>query len=208
MLFLIGGIYLGIGILAGETVYTVDQFGLRQQIVPLSWFKWVDKKIDRQFTWQDIKWVQIGSDVNRSWGEYQYLKIKLNKWPHNLQLSSDKTDINEYNNFISVFNQINGNREENQYFSKEKISTPSQIYDVLRPKLDVVKSTKVRVKPKFYSTQKAKYIFYFLCILFLGLIGLMYTTGIFKITYAVRFLIIIIPGMGYYFWRLFMKEKK
>jgi len=38
---LIGGIFLGIGLLAGEAVYTVDQNGLRQQIGPMSWFKWV-----------------------------------------------------------------------------------------------------------------------------------------------------------------------
>jgi hypothetical protein len=200
----LGGIYLGIGILAGDAIYTVSETGLRQQIGPMSWFKWVDKKIDRQFTWKDIQWVQMGTDVNRSFSEYHYLKIKLYRRPYRLQISSDQTDINEYNNFISVFNQLSGNEDEGPRTSSEKLITPSQLSDEEITKSRI--ASKIKVKPDFYSTIKAKILFYLFCLLLIGLIGLIVSTGIFKMTYALRFLIIIVPGMGYYYWRLFVKK--
>jgi hypothetical protein len=161
---LMGGIFLGIGLLAGEAVYTLDQIGLRQQIGPISWFKFVDKKIDRHFTWNDIKWVQMGTDVNRSFGEYHYVKIKLNQWPYHLQISSDKADINEYNNFISVFNQVSGNRETTQNNTEENSTIPTQLSDNFSPPVQQIIKPKIKVKPDFYSTKKAKIIFYFFCL--------------------------------------------
>lgn len=207
MAALIGGILLGIGLLAGEATYTVDAFGLRQEIGPLNWFKLIDKKIDRHFSWKDIEWAQMGTDLNRSLVEYHYLKIKLTKWPYHLQLTSDKADLNEYNQFISVFNQLSGNSNKIEETNNEQINTPAQFSDVPPSSIPYnAPNQKIKIKPDFYSTKKAKLLFIVFCIFILGIVSFIIDTGTIKITHALRFGLIIIPGMWYFYWRLFVRK--
>lgn len=199
MAVLFGGIILGIGILGGEATYTVDKSGLTQEIRPLSWFKLIPKNIYRHFRWEEIAWYRQGSDMNRSFQEYFYLKIKLRRWPYSLQITSDKADPVQYAEFEKLFMQY-----------ADGVSLAGMVHDqVERPhSAEVTAAPLVHRKPDFYQTTAARMLFWLFSAAFIGIIYFMNYTGIIKGSYIFRFLFIIIPGMGYFYYRIFVKGRR
>lgn len=196
MMLLFGGIYLGIAILAGESEYIADETGLTKKIGPLSFAKWVPKRIVRHFKWNEIEWYKAGSDLNRSLEPYQYLKVKVSKWPFHIQISSDKADLTGYEQFAQVFSQ---------YVDNEPIVGPT-IPEVIPSFPGTTSSNKRR--PEFYETRMAKLVFWGFALFLVGLIFWMNETGVFKWTYLYRFLFVIIPGMAYFYYRIYVKPGK
>lgn len=196
MLFLFGGIYLGLAILAGEAEYTADETGLTQKIDPLSFARWMPRKINRHFRWNEIEWFSLGSDMNRSLETYQFIKVKLHRWPYHLQISSDKANPVDFDHFAAVFSHY-----------AEKEPTVKPILPEVIPAAPYSEPATKR-RPEFYETRTAKVVFWSFALFFVALIFWMNETGIFKWTYAFRFLFIIIPGMGYFYYRIYVKPRK
>jgi hypothetical protein len=205
VLLFIGLIYLGVGLLAGEAVYTVSENGLDQHIGSMSWIKFARKNINRHFSWEDILWYKQGSELSRSLAEFQYLTIKLKKWPYSLQLNNKKADPTSFATFV-----INFMLNAELYNSGGKASDkPIAVRISEPPKAKVhINQPKhlIETKPDFYKTTKARVIFWVFTFVFIALIGAMYATGIFKWSYAYRFLFVIIPGMAYMYFRIYVKK--
>jgi hypothetical protein len=199
MSVLFGGMMLGIGLLGGEATYTADESGFIQEIRPLPWFKFIPKNVYRHFRWEEIEWYRQGTDLNRSLQEYRYLKIKVNRWPYTLQITSDKADPVKYDEFEKVFMHFaDGTAIPGQSDDHTEVPHPAQ------------KAIWVSAKrrPDFYDTLLARIIFWGFTAAFIGIIFLINFTGILKGTYIFRFLFVIIPGMGYFYYRIFVKGKR
>lgn len=193
IIFLLGGIILGIGVFSGNCVYTINQNGIEQHITSLENFKWIPRNIQRKFSWDDIAWYRKGSDMNRSYLSYDYLKIKLRKWPYSLQLTNDKADVESYEVFVKVFENY--------------AADPKQISDV---SIDIPETTHSPItrKPDFYDTLFAKIIFFALLALLCGIIYFMLATGNIKVTYVLRIGLIMIPGLAYFYYRIFVQNRR
>lgn len=196
MLVLFGGMILGIGLLGGEATYSADESGFVQEIKPLSWFCFIPKNIYRHFKWDDIDWYRQGIDMNRSFQEYHYLKIKLKRWPYTLQITSDKADLEKYLAFEQVFmHYVDGSVIPGQSDDHTDIPHPAQKPLFTHPKR----------KPDFYDTVWARLLFWGFAIAFIGIIVMINYTGTLKGSYIFRFLFVIIPGMGYFYYRIFVR---
>lgn len=193
IIFLLGGIILGIGIFSGNCVYTINQNGIEQRISSLDNFKWIPRNILRKFSWDDIAWYRIGSDMNRSFESYDYLKIKLKKWPYSLQLTNDKANADAYDEFVKVFeNYAAAPHKKSMVKTETPDSNPAPI-------------TK---KPDFYDTFLARIIFFIFMALLCGIIYFMLSTGNIKVTYVFRIGLIMIPGLAYFYYRIFVKHRR
>jgi hypothetical protein len=190
------GVMFGIiYLLSGKINFSLGSDGIRQEVTP-NWKK--IKKVDRFFTWDDIRAYERGKDWNRSKQEFRYLYIDVNKDPGQLRISDDKGDKEKFAILADAFEQLV--TEVNHIESPNRVSQPKT--------KDYSESTKQVIKHKrdFYQRPIAKYLTIFFIIITLFFISFGFGKGMRGVNWF-RLLIIIIPGTIYMVYRVFYKKK-
>ena len=211
---LLGSMFVIASLLSGNATYTLNESGLMKQVTPGLRFKTFNNPKTIFYSWAELKGFMAGEDLNRSYQQYEYLRITFRNgdtW----QIQSN-TDSAGFGIFKQVF--IDAAKQYNQAVTPvaKTIEAPHV------PALDSVPAAKdIHSKPEttihrepimqqktFYETTNAKVVFWVFLLLQVWLAWWMHTNNVqagFVIYF--RMLFIILPGMIYFFYRLYIKKK-
>ncbi|WP_416438464.1 hypothetical protein [Phnomibacter sp. MR] len=196
---LFASIFLSIGLLAGHCSYSLHPQGITQQIRSFSWMPVFKKTTVRHFSWQDIQTYKMGSDLSRSMEQYNYLYISVRRFPYQLRLSDHQWDKQAFLHFVQAFEaQVTAQATQ----QKSPISTSSSSNTVL----DAAPNMSIKRKPSFYERPIAHVVFWILAIGSGLLAWFMTEYELTQARYLNRFSVIIIPGLSYFAYRLYIKK--
>ncbi len=196
MALFMGLMVFTISLLSGEADYEVHPHGVVQKLQSLRWAPIKLWNLQRNFTWNDVKWYQRGEEMSRSLTRYQFLKIKLHKWPYKLTLTDLNSDQKLLAEFCEVFERYalgNTNVITRSGSGVEGRNIENQFPAIKR-------------KPDFYKTAFAKIVFFLLLFFFLIIAVAMVLTNNYRTTNLLRIAIVIVPGL-WYFWHRIQKKK-
>lgn len=189
MILFFGATYFSILALSGKSIYTITDKGIRQELQP-HWKKM--KLVVRDFSWDEIKAYELGTDLNRSRQEYHFLHIDVHKTPGLLRLNDDKGDKESFRIFAEAF---------------EKFANPAESANGYTPLATGSSQVKIRRKSGFYTTIWAK-IFTIVLIIFCGfMVDFALRNGMREFNWY-RLLVVVIPGTVYMIYRVFYKKAK
>lgn len=191
---------LVIGFFAGKTEYVIDSEGLHKT---LSTFI-RGRKVERKYLWRDVKSFKEGSDVSRSMEEYNYLEIDFeggDTW----QLS-DQRDKPGFENFKAAFKQAIETYNGQVAVTGVPHAPESPVTQATTSPLSA--KHKIVQKKTFYETAGAKVFFWVMAVFISGIMGFLFLNPEYGgATTTFRLSFIILPGMGYLYYRLYVKGK-
>jgi hypothetical protein len=194
---------LVVGFFAGKTEYVIDGEGLQKTILTFI----NGKKLERKYFWRDVKSFKEGSDMDRSMQEYNYLEITFSggdTW----QLT-DQRDPTGFAGFKEVFltavNEYNGVTGTS---SSPHQPQPDTIAQGLPTESSAVARRKIEQKKTFYETVWAKVFFWGMAVFVSSVMGFLYLNPEYGgAATSFRLSFIILPGMGYLYYRIFVKRR-
>lgn len=193
----IGSLVLSIGLIAGDTKYTINKDGIHRKVhTMLSNFTGLSR--EQFFSWNDIEWYKTGNDLNRTMKEYNYLTIKFKGIGNQWKISDSAGEENSFKLFSNAFVKLAEAYNESGQTISARTSKSNE------PKLE---NRLIKRRKSFYETFFAR-IFTMGITLFLAcLFGFFilhpeYLHGgtVWKI------MVIIIPGFSYLLYRTFLKK--
>lgn len=220
MVALMGPMFLVVGFTSGRTQYMLGPEYLEKRIVTF----FGARRIDKKYTWSAVKNFKEGEDMNRSLEQYKY--IEVNFYGGETWQITDQKDKLTYPIFKQVFlqgvetyNSGNSLTDTKPAYSSPVSVTPSTpdkaVNTTSAPLHTVTKATgktlppltKIERKKTFYETIWARVFFWAMALLTSAIAGFMvlnpgYMSG--SIAFKVSF--VIIPGMGYLYYRVYVKK--
>ncbi len=212
-------VMLGIGIIGAHATYTLEAEGIRQHLEPFKWSLVKLPAVTRHFSWQDIRSYKVGSDMSRSMEQYNYLYISVRRFPWQLRLSDHQSSKEHLAAFTEAFEQYlqgivpsavaAGLPPTGEMVRADNEVVPAGDYAASGHRnTTTARPSAIRRKPDFYDTRLAHVFFWMLVLTFSILALTIVSTGNIKTSYLWRFNIVILPGMGYYAWRLYGHRSK
>ncbi len=201
-------IFLGIRSVTGKVTYTIDKDGITKDVSPFLFKKFWAKKAFQFYSWQQIKSFKTGTDMNRSYEEFEFLTINTTKGKK-LEISTKEGVSSSFNDFLNVF----------RYYVKE--ASEGKLVDGGRPvsiklaeenprhlNMQDIPTIKheIREKSSFYETSLAKVMTVFFTFMAIGLFLLVAFTATLSFAILFRLLFVIVPGLIYMYWRVFFKK--
>lgn len=188
------------------STYTVNEMGILQESVPYMRGFSLMKAKSEFFPWSEVKSYKADSDPNRSMFEKQYIKVffKNGKRINILEGRSEAESV-EFYNFKEVFEnlveQYNAEIDSNIIPESKTIeNVPTLTNEVLQGNRKPIQHLK-----GFYSTLFAKILTIVFALFTIGIAYPLYL-GYGSASSYFRFLVILIPGTGYMFYRTFIKK--
>jgi hypothetical protein len=214
-LLMLGSMILCIGIIGAYTTYTLHDDGISQELRSFNWSPLKLKPSVRNFSWNDIGSYQAGSDLSRSMEQYNYLYIKVKKFPYQLRLSDHQASKEDLKAFLQAFEQVLETgivkHPATTFDSKQSVVTPApnelSVLNASQTGRSGPLPSGIRRKPDFYDTRFARVLFWLFVLGFAFIASAMLTGGYMKATNLWRFSFIIIPGMSYFAWRLYGRQR-
>lgn len=197
MVIFLCSIYLSIALIAGDTEYTISKSGVKRKVsTMLQKFTGITK--EENFTWKDIEWYTIGSDLNRSMKEYNYLSIKFKGIGNQWNINDSQSNGNNFLEFREAFVKL----VEAYNIAEQPIAARAA-----KPEEPVLKSPSIKRKKSFYETFFAK-VFTIATGLFIAALFTFYFLHpeYLKGTHVIRISIVILPGFSYLYYRTFVKK--
>ncbi len=188
---------------SGKAEYAIDESGVSRTVVTTLG----NKHSLHQKTWAEIKYFKVGSDLNRSLKEYNFLELTFfdgEVW----KITDDRSDKEAFLAFKESFQsaassmgtaQENLTESEGSIESSEVTARESNISETILP---------IKQRKTFYETLGAQVLFWGMAI-FLAALAIFYilypeymnTSNAFRISF------ILIPGIMYLYYRLYRKRK-
>lgn len=186
-------IYVLIQMRSGKVRYDLFEWGFTQHLTPMFNKK---RRIERRFTWDDVKSYQVGIDMNRRKQEYNYLNLRLKKTPDHIQMHDADSDMQYFLQFRDAFvKQLEG-------YNASYTEAPTVASRDEKRKIGPIKR-----KPDFYKTFWAKLITLLLVVFTLVMLGyVILNRGNVSYTNLFRIFVIIIPGTAYMLYRVFWRN--
>ena len=206
---LIGSMYLIIALISGVTVYTINEEGISVQIRPMLPWKWWRYEKKKFYPWSSVSSYSIGEDMTRGMEKFHYIKIEIRGLANDLKISDNAKFFAGFEEFKQAF--IERVNERNAHLSKPKTAsttTGTSVSAAIPAHSYQSKEKPIKRKPSFYESWLAKIV----TILFVIFIAGLFTFFIYhpehlKWTHLVKISILIIPGLGYMFYRSFLEKK-
>ncbi|MFN8286096.1 MAG: hypothetical protein U0V74_05045 [Chitinophagales bacterium] len=212
MLALMGPMVLAALFFGGEGFYWIDENGIGKTITSSINYKKLNSSTQEYFTWKEVVSFKHGQDLNRSLNQYEYLEIKLpgsRIWQ--ITDEANKADFvrfrAEFLSRIQTYNAVDKSAEVMQKSEAPHMAAEaSTTKEVTSPRGPITHNIKQEIS--FYERPVAHLIFW---IIFGGVVYVAYFLwqhpGYIKATYVFRFAFIIVPGLLYFFYRLYGKKK-
>ena len=210
MAALFGGITLCIGLLSGETVYSIDEQGIAVQIRPMLPWKWWKYEKKKFYAWNRISSYSIGEDMTRGLEKFHFINVEVHGLANDLKISDNGKFFAGFEEFKSAFIAIVEARNVRIRTTNETtLVSKSAAAREANPAVVSPKEKFIQRKRSFYERPIAKIITVLFILLMTG-VGIFYINNpqhlrwehVFKIS------LIIIPGIGYMFYRSFLEKKK
>ncbi len=176
----IGSTYLGVMWIGGEAVYRMDDQGLERMVTSL-----LTKRTRRQhFAWEMVESFKSGRDLDRSWDEYDFLEIQFRRGGHSWKLAN-QSDPAAFATFQQAFQ-----------------------LQVEQQNLSCGDGT-IRHRRSFFETAFAKLVTHISYLFLIGL-ALVYLArpGLLEFRHLLRLLLVILPGVAYLTYRVYLKPDK
>lgn len=179
-------LYLLITWRSGHITYSLYDWGIEQYVVPV-WGK--KQAISRKIPWANIKDYQIGSDLNRGFREYNYLKLRSVNPSMRIKISDTASNMNSFLTFREQFESLvqNHNSANGAQFSDKPL-------------------TPIKRKKDFYQTTSAKLITAFFVAMSLAFIWYAIRADSIRTSNLFRIFVVIVPGTIYLSYRVFYRK--
>lgn len=211
MAALFGGILFCIGMLSGETVYAIDKEGISVKTRPmLPWKLWRYEK-KRFYPWSSVSSYSIEEDMARSFEKFHFIKVGINGLTNDLKISDNAKYFAGFEAFKNAFIEMveTRNAQISEAAIKENMEAlkPNTVSSACSA-IVLSKEKPIKRKRSFYERPIAK-IITLLFIAFIAGIGAFYISNphFLKGEHVFRIALVIIPGIGYMFYRSFMEKK-
>ncbi len=206
MAFFFGAIFFGIALLAGEAIYTLNDDGIFVQIRPsIPWKLWKYEK-KKFYNWDSILSYSIGEDMTRGFEKFHYIKVEIKGLNNDLKISDNAKYFAGFEEFKQAFIEMVNTRNEQiteVKFSKETDQSSKQDANLYSGK------KLIKRKKSFYESALAKVITLLFLLLIVGICGfLIFNPQFFRLTHLFRISIVLIPGIGYMFYKSFLEKRK
>ena len=216
--FLLLSIIFGIGVMGAHMEYRITQEGIVQELWPFKWSPVKLPKASRLFLWNEIKSYQSGDDLSRGLERYHYLYISVRKFPYQLRLSDHQASKEDLAVFEQAFQSVIetgvvGSTSLTREMPKMETSTnePQKLSSAAPPATNIDdvmgNALPVRRRPDFYNSRWAHIVFWFFVLLFASIGYQMVVTRNSNPTNYWRMAIVVIPGMTYFAWRLYGRQR-
>lgn len=208
----------GIGVTGAHTEYSITSEGIAQELRPLQWSLIKLPPARRFFKWDEIKSYRAGEDLSRGLQRYHYLYISVSKFPYQLRLSDHQASKEALAVFEAAFQSVIETgvvgptavtknlpgfekvREDTQTHAHS--STPLTYHDDSSGS-----ALPVRRKPDFYHSRRAHVLFWFFAAVFATIGYQLIITGNTNLTNYWRMAVVVVPGMSYFAWRLYGRQR-
>jgi hypothetical protein len=211
-------IVFGIGVMGAHMEYRITQEGIVQELWPFKWSLVKLPKASRLFLWNEIKSYKSGEDLSRGLERYHYLYISVRKFPYQLRLSDNQASKEALAVFEQAFESViktglvgSASLATEMPNVGSSVEGPQKLSSAVVPSAhndDVVgKVLPVRRRPDFYSSRWAQVVFWFFVLLFVTIGFQMVVTRNSNPTNYWRMAIVVIPGMTYFAWRLYGRQR-
>lgn len=199
--------FLIVGYTSGKTEYIIDSLFLEKKLNTF----FGNRRIDKQYTWNEVSSFKEGKDMNRSYEEYSFIEINFKDWT-TWQIT-DQVDKAGFEKFREVFLQAVQQRNEPATETSSAQATVAAAHvsavsqSANKPQAATANHLIIQ-KKTFYETVWAKVFFWAMALFVSGIWGFLlvnpqyrsFTTG-FRITF------VIIPGLLYLYYRIYVKRK-
>ena len=209
MAALFGGITLCIGLLSGETVYSIDEQGIAVQIRPMLPWKWWKYEKKKFYAWNRISSYSIGEDMTRGLEKFHFINVEVHGLANDLKISDNGKFFAGFEEFKSAFIAIVEARNVRITGTADAASTlQSAAAHGAKPVIAPPKEKLIQRKRSFYERPIAKIITVLFILLMTGVgIFYLYYPQYLKWEHVFKISFIIIPGIGYLFYRSFLEKK-
>lgn len=204
MIGLIVPMLLVIGFTSGSTEYSMDGEGLSKHLT--TYLR--SRKVGKLYPWSAVKSYKIGSDLSRSYGEYNYLEINFtgnDTW----QLTDQKDKVG-FESFKQVFLQAVAVYNAQDATAPDIAMVPhvpiaaTAVSDI---SVETTSTQKIEQKKSFYETAWAKVFFWAMAFLISGVMGFLFLNPEYgSVATTFRLLFVIMPGMAYLYYRVYVKR--
>lgn len=202
---LIAPMLLVIGFTSGSTEYSINEEGLSKHLT--TYLR--NHKVAKQYPWSAVKSYKIGSDLSRSYGEYNYLEINFagnDTW----QLTDQKGKTG-FENFkqaflraVAVYNAQDAAAPDITMLPHPPIAATG----VSKISVTTTPTQKIEQKKTFYETPWAKVFLGVMALWISGVMGFLFLNPEYgSVATTFRLLFIIMPGMAYIYYRVYVKRR-
>lgn len=198
MIALFAGILLVYGYKVGKITYDLYADGIHMRIRKFIPYFLKKKEAERFIVWRSIRSFKNDIDQKRGGGEYEFLKLYLDQSPGEVWIT-DQLDKNGFQMFKIEFYEIV--RKEHEASKKPSTSEDKMIGDV-----ETTKSKHLVEKRSFYKSNAAKALTIFFILVAVGLAVNNQMQGL-SFRNLFRLELIIIPGITYMVYRVFVKQE-
>lgn len=197
MIALFGGILLVYGYRVGKIEYSLFDSGIRMRIRRFIPYYLKKKEEERFIEWRNIKSFKNDTDKKRSGGDYEYLKLYLSQSPGEIWIT-DERDKSGFQSFLIAFKEI-VRKEHEASVNKLVTADTAEPTPVLHSQKHLIE------KRSFYKTNAAKALTIFFILVAIGLLVNNQIQGL-SFRNLFRLELIIIPGISYMVYRVFIKQ--
>lgn len=208
LLALVVPMFLIVGLTSGKTEYVIDDRFLEKKLTTFL----RKKQIDKKYTWNDINSFKEGKDLNRQLQEYSYVEIHF-KDRTTWQIT-DQVDKPGFEKFREVFLEaVNAHNEPVVLTAPATVSavgsssaqpSPDRAYTAPREQ----PGHQIIQQKTFYETVWAKVFFWAMALFTSGIMGFLFLNPQYNsFTTGFRLSFVIIPGMLYLCYRVYIKGR-
>ena len=192
---LVAGIFITLVLIGGNTTYLLTNKGVERVVKPIA-LRSFGISHKQFFSLDKIKWYSTGSDMNRSYKEYDYLIIKFSGAGQKWKITGPMDEDSDFKTFLETFIKIS----EAYNLSMQPISGRM----ASKPEVRTHHSS-IKRKKAFYETMFAKAFTLFLLVLLAAvLVFYFYNPHYLKLANIWRIMAIIVPGTLYMVYRTFI----
>lgn len=205
MAVLIGAIFFCIALMAGETVYSISDEGLSVQLRPKLPWKWWKYEKKRFYPWSSILSYSIGEDMTRGLEKFHYIHVEIQGLANDLKISDNAKYFAGFEEFKQAFiEMVNARNERMAEVKISKNTDRPAAHGAVLPSGEKL----IQRKPSFYERPLAKAVTLLLLALIAGICGfLIFNPHYFSWTHFFRISFVLIPGIGYMFYKSFLEKK-
>ncbi len=210
MIALMGPMVLAALFFGGSGFYWIDENGIGKTIKARISYEKLNSSVQEYFTWKEISSFKHGKDLNRSLQEYEYLEIKLpgaRVWQITDQ--DNKPDFARFRDeFLQKIQAYNAVDQSAGVIAADEAPHQSAAFKQVPPVAVKTQAHQIEQEKTFYERPIARILFWAIAAV-VGYLAffLMQNPGYIKPTYIFRFAFVLVPGLAYFFYRLYVKKK-
>lgn len=198
---LVGSMFAMMKFITGPALFTIDEQGITRELNTTLGFSKDRKPRIEHFGWDKLQWFKEGRDRGRFSAEYQYVTVHFKNGTEWMITDNNGVRKAEFEVFRTEFLAlVNG---YNQRVAPAPVHTEATVPVVP----ETATAPPIQQRRTFYETVWAKVFTVALGALIVFFIFLMLTTNYVGLTSIFKIFVILIPGFGYMWYRVFREKK-